>query len=183
VGAGSATSVTATTADDSRIRVATGDITTLDVDAIVNAANNALARGGGVCGAIFRAAGPQLDAACSAIGQCPTGEARITPGFALKAKWIVHAVGPVWHGGAQGEAALLASAYRESLRLAQRAGAASMAFPAISTGIYGYPRGEAAQIAVRTIREWCSNSPDPELIVFCCFTSGDARLYEAQLDA
>jgi O-acetyl-ADP-ribose deacetylase (regulator of RNase III) len=113
------------------------DITTLAVDAIVNAANTSLAPGGGVCGAIHRAAGPKLAAACAAVAPCPTGDARITPGFALAARYVIHAVGPVWHGGQRGEPELLASAYRASLELARQAGARSVAFPAISTGIYG----------------------------------------------
>src|SRR5512145_3323926 len=119
------------------------DITTLDVDAIVNAANEALAPGGGVCGAIHRAAGPELARACAALGACPTGEARITPGFRLPARWGIHAVGPRWQGGKRGEAELLAGAYRHALRLAAERGLRSIAFPAISTGIYGYPLAEA----------------------------------------
>ena len=117
------------------------DITALDTDAIVNAANESLAPGGGVCGAIHRAAGPELARACAAIGHCPTGEARITPGFRLPAGYVIHAVGPVWRGGGEGEAELLASAYRSALRLAEEHGLRSIAFPAISTGIYGYPLG------------------------------------------
>jgi O-acetyl-ADP-ribose deacetylase (regulator of RNase III) len=127
-----------------------GDITRETVDAIVNAANAGLLRGGGVCGAIFAAAGPGLDAACAAIGGCSTGDAVITPGFALPASWIVHAVGPVWHGGRDGEPELLRSCYRRSIEVAREAGASSIAFPAISTGIYGYPSGPAADIAVST---------------------------------
>lgn len=161
-----------------RCEVVTADITTLNVDVIVNAANEALLRGGGVCGAIFRAAGPQLDKACAAAAPCPTGQARITPGFEAKAKWIVHAVGPVWRGGAGSEADLLASAYRDSLRLASEADAASIAFPAISTGIYGYPREAAAAIAISTVDAWCEQSALPARIIFCCFSDGDARLYE-----
>ncbi|HKU67883.1 MAG TPA: macro domain-containing protein [Candidatus Baltobacteraceae bacterium] len=164
-----------------RISVVVGDITALAVDAIVNAANEQLARGGGVCGAIFRAAGPQLDEACAAIGPCATGEARITPGFNARARWIVHAVGPVWRGGADGEAHLLASAYRNALELAREAGAHSIALPAISTGIYGYPREQAAQIAIHTIQEWCKTQSLPRQIVFCCFTSEDATIYRRNL--
>jgi O-acetyl-ADP-ribose deacetylase (regulator of RNase III) len=134
------------------IEAVRGDITTERVDAIVNAANGSLRRGGGVCGAIFAAAGPELDPACAAIGSCATGDAVITPGFALPARWIVHAVGPVWHGGGAGEAALLASCYRRSMEVATHAGATSIAFPAISTGIFGYPPGAAAGIAVETVR-------------------------------
>jgi O-acetyl-ADP-ribose deacetylase len=130
-----------------------GDITTFAVDAIVNAANESLRRGSGVCGAIFAAAGPGLEQACDAIGHCPTGHAVATGGFALPSPWIIHAVGPVWHGGEHGEADLLASCYRRSLKVADEIGARSVAFPAISTGIYGFPADEAAEIAVRTIVE------------------------------
>jgi O-acetyl-ADP-ribose deacetylase (regulator of RNase III) len=137
---------------DVRIEAARGDITREKVDAIVNAANSSLARGAGVCGAIFAAAGPDLDRACAQVHGCATGDAKVTPGFALPARFVVHAVGPVWHGGGAGEADALASAYRRSLEVAADAGARSIAFPAISTGIYGFPKREAAQIAVRTLR-------------------------------
>lgn len=131
-----------------------GDITTLEVDAVVNAANPALAPGGGVCGAIFRAAGPlQLQEACRPLGGCEPGDAKATPGFALPARWIVHAVGPVWRGGAQDEDAVLASCYRRAVEVAGDLGARSIAFPAISTGIYGFPPDRAAEIAVRTVAE------------------------------
>ncbi len=131
-----------------------GDITTLEVDAIVNAANPALAPGGGVCGAIFRAAGSlRLQAACAPLGGCEPGDAKATPGFALPARWIVHTVGPVWRGGAQDEDAVLASCYRRSVQVAGALGARSIAFPAISTGIYGFPPDRAAEIAVRTVAE------------------------------
>lgn len=166
---------------DERIETVVGDITTLDVDAIVNAANEALARGAGVCGAIFRAAGPQLEAACAVQSPCATGHACITPGFAAKARWIVHAVGPVWRGGTHREPELLASAYRESLRLAADAGAASIAFPAISTGIYGYPREAAAGVAIAAIRAWCGEHPAPARIVCCLFSGIDLGYYEAVL--
>ena len=129
------------------------DITQERVDAIVNAANGGLHRGGGVCGAIFAAAGRELDAACAAIGHCDTGDAVVTPGFDLPAQWIVHTVGPVWHGGDQDEPALLASCYRRSIEVAAEAGARSLAFPAISTGIFGYPARPAAEIAVATVTE------------------------------
>ena len=129
------------------------DITTLAFDAIVNAANEALAPGGGVCGAIHRAAGPELAAACAAIGHCPTGEARAIPGFRLPARHVIHAVGPVWRGGDQDEAVLLAGAYRASLEALRRLGGHSIAFPAISTGIYGYPLEAATRIAVATCRD------------------------------
>ena len=135
------------------IEVTRGDITVEPVDAIVNAANEGLRRGGGVCGAIFAAAGPELDAACAAIGHCATGDAVATPGFALPARWIVHTVGPVWHGGNHGEPTLLASCYRRSVAVARDAGARSLAFPAISTGIFGYPQRPAAEVAVATLRE------------------------------
>lgn len=161
------------------MKIVVGDITRLDVDAIVNAANQGLARGAGVCGAIFRAAGPKLDDACRAVAPCPTGDARITPGFNAKAQWIVHAVGPVWHGGNSNEAQLLASAYEHALRLARDAGAASIAFPAISTGIYGYPREKAARIAIDTVRNWIERSDRPAEIIFCCFTDDDARVYRS----
>ncbi len=157
-----------------------GDITKLRVDAIVNAANNALARGGGVCGAIFAAAGRQLDAACAAIGECATGDAVVTDGFDLPARWIVHTVGPVWHGGDQGEAELLASCYRRSVEVAREVGARTIAFPAISTGIYGYPRREAAEIAVRTLRE-CAADLDSVLLV--AFDEATSRDYEELLES
>lgn len=130
-----------------------GDITAIEVDAVVNAANEALSDGAGVNGAIHRAAGPELPAACRAIGGCPTGEARITPGFDLPARYIIHTVGPVWFGGGHGEPALLASAHRSCIELADEHGLRSIAFPAISCGIFGYPVAEAARIAVRTVRE------------------------------
>jgi|SRR5918993_3669325 O-acetyl-ADP-ribose deacetylase len=155
------------------------DITGLDVDAIVTAANDRLAGGGGVDGAVHRAAGPELLAACRRIGGCPTGEARITPGFRLKARHVIHAVGPVWHGGGQGEAALLAGAYRSSLALLREAGGVSIAFPAISTGIYGYPKDEATRIAVATCREHGGGLD----IVFACFDAATLALYQKELDA
>ncbi len=135
-----------------RLRTVRADITSLTTDAIVNAANERLAPGGGVCGAIHRAAGPGLAEACAVIGHCPPGEARLTPGFALPARWVVHAVGPIWQGGDRNEADVLASCYRAAAAVADAAGAATIAFPAISTGIYGYPPEEAAAIAVATLR-------------------------------
>jgi O-acetyl-ADP-ribose deacetylase (regulator of RNase III) len=135
------------------IEAVRGDITLERVDVIVNAANAALRRGGGVCGAIFAAAGPELDNACAAIGWCDTGDAVVTPGFRLPARWIVHTVGPVWHGGDRGEPEQLASCYRRSIEVAREAGARSVAFPAISTGIFGYPARAAAEIAVTSVRE------------------------------
>mgnify|MGYP001627767064 FL=1 len=152
------------------IKIISGDITTLDVDAIVNAANEALLPGGGVCGAIHRAAGPELANACRALAPCPTGHARITPGFGLKAKHVIHTVGPVWHGGNQGEADLLASCYRNSILLALENKLASVAFPAISTGIFGYPEDQAAKIAVSTIRDLTGELPQMPQIYLCCFS-------------
>lgn len=158
-----------------------GDITTLAVDAIVNAANEALAPGGGVCGAIHRAAGPELAAACRAIGHCPTGEARITPGFRLKARHVIHAVGPVWRGGGQGEPALLAGCYRASIALAAENGVASIAFPAISTGIYGYPIEAATGVALATVKAELARHPGIGRVVFACFGSEVAAAYRAAL--
>ena len=166
-----------------RIEIIDADITTLGVDAIVNAANESLAPGGGVCGAIHRAAGPELAAACVRIGGCPTGESRITPGFALKAKHVIHTVGPVWGGGERGEGLQLASCYRTALRLAAEHDLASIAFPAISTGIYGFPPDRAALIAVRTVRETLPEVPSIERIVFCCFGPDSRGLHEAALAA
>src|SRR5690349_1842904 len=134
------------------LRALRADITTLPVDAIVNAANEQLVPGGGVCGAIHHAAGPELAAACAAIGHCPTGEARTTPGFRLAARHVIHAVGPRWHGGDRGEAGLLAGAYQASLSELRRLGGHSIVFPAISAGIYGYPKDQAARIAVEAVR-------------------------------
>jgi O-acetyl-ADP-ribose deacetylase (regulator of RNase III) len=160
------------------IEVVEADITTLAVDAIVNAANTSLLGGGGVDGAIHRAAGPQLLAACREIGGCPTGEARITPGFRLPARWVVHAVGPRWSGGNRGEAALLAGAYESALRLAEENAARSIAFPCISTGAYGYPAAPAARIALDAMRRHESAF---DKIVVCCFSSADAELYRESI--
>ena len=146
------------------------DITTLNVDAIVNAANGQLAPGGGVCGAIHRAAGPELARACAALAPCPTGDARITPGFRLPAKFVVHAVGPLWHGGSAGEAELLANTYRAAFRLANVQGLHSVAFPAISTGIYGYPLQAATDIAVQTIQTELRGDCTIQEVVFACFS-------------
>lgn len=153
------------------------DITTLDTDAIVNAANAALAPGGGVCGAIHRAAGPDLERACSALGGCPTGEARLTPGFRLPARFVIHAVGPVWRGGGEGEAELLASAYRSSMQLAARHQLRSIAFPAISTGIYGYPLEPATAIAVKEVRAAMRAGSSVERVIFACFSPEVERAY------
>jgi O-acetyl-ADP-ribose deacetylase len=154
-----------------------GDITKEAIDAIVNAANSGLTRGGGVCGAIFAAAGPELDSACADLGGCRTGDAKATPGFRLPARWIIHAVGPVWNGGDSGEPELLASAYRRSLEVADEVGARSVAFPAISTGIYGYPLDAATEVAVRTCR---AADTDVDLVRFVCF---DDRTLAAYQDA
>jgi O-acetyl-ADP-ribose deacetylase (regulator of RNase III) len=148
------------------------DITTLRVDAIVNAANEMLAAGGGVCGAIHAKAGPELAAACAAAGGCPTGEARITPGFRLPARYVIHAVGPYWRGGTAGEPELLASAYRASIRLAQEHEVRSVAFPAISTGIFGYPLRPATHIAVEAVREATARPGTIRQVIFACW-SGD----------
>lgn len=159
------------------------DITTLDVDAIVNAANEGLAMGGGVCGAIFRAAGAEaLAAACRKVAPCPTGEARITPGFALKARHVIHAVGPVWHGGGRGEPALLAACYRNSLALLRAAGGRSIAFPAISTGIFGYPPDQATRIAVATVRAEIAAHGEID-VIFACFDQHTLDTYEKELGA
>ena len=165
----------------SRLLAVRGDITQETTDAIVNAANSSLAPGGGVCGAIHRAAGPELARACAELGGCPTGEARITPGFALKARHVIHAVGPVWHGGAKGEPDDLASCYRRSLELADEYGLRSIAFPAISTGIYGYPLDQATEIAVRTVRDTVRTYPNVELVRFVCFSATDLHEYQRVL--
>lgn len=165
------------------IEVVQGDITRLAVDAIVNAANEALAGGSGVDGAIHRAAGPQLHEACRAIPsvrphvRCPTGEARITPGFALPARHVIHTVGPVWRGGARGEPALLASCHRESLRLAAEHDARTIAFPAISCGVFGYPPELAAPVAVAAIREWRDAHALPADVLLCCFSPEIAAVF------
>jgi O-acetyl-ADP-ribose deacetylase (regulator of RNase III) len=154
------------------------DITRLDADAIVNAANSSLLGGGGVDGAIHRAAGPELVAACRLLGGCATGDAKTTPGFALPARWVIHTVGPVWRGGTHGEADLLASCYRCCLREADNAGARSVAFPAISTGVYGYPKDAAAAIAVETLR---TTATSVENAILVAFDRGTESLYRSLL--
>ncbi len=166
-----------------RIAVLEGDIAALDIDAIVNAANEHLAPGAGVCGAIHRGAGPELAKACARIGHCPTGQARLTPGFRLKARHVIHAVGPVWQGGNRGEEALLAGCYRDALRLATESGIRRIAFPAISTGVYGYPMEAATRVAIKTLREELARHPGIEQVVFCCFGSEPAALYRRLLAA
>ena len=165
------------------VSVVQGDITEQRVDAIVNAANSSLLGGGGVDGAIHRAAGPALLDACRALGGCPAGEARITPGFALPARWVIHAVGPIWRGGGEGEDDLLANAYRSSLALARGHGAASVAFPAISTGAYGFPHERAASIAVREALAAAEAGPPPERIVLVCFDAASRAIHERALAA
>ena len=160
------------------IEIVQGDITQLDVDVIGNAANESLLGGGGVDGAIHRAAGPELKEACRRLHGCPTGEARITPGFRLKARWVVHTPGPVWRGGALGEPQLLEDCYRNSFRLAAAQQALSIAFPCISTGVYGYPKEPAARIAIGVMRETGTGF---ERIVACCFDTDDEALYRRLL--
>ena len=154
-----------------QLELVVGDITAERVDAIVNAANETLLGGGGVDGAIHRVAGPELLEHCRTLGGCPTGRAKVTPGFRLAARWVIHTVGPIWHGGDGGEAEMLASCYRESLARADEVGARSVAFPAISTGVYGYPIAPATRIAVDTVR---STPTNVELVRFVCFND-DAR--------
>ncbi len=160
------------------IKVLCADITTLALDAIVNAANQTLLGGGGVDGAIHRAAGPELRECCRGLGGCPTGEARITPGFRLPARWVIHTVGPVWHGGGHEEPTLLASCYRNSLVLARAHGVRCIAFPSISTGAYGYPKRQAAEIALSVMRE---HEAEFDEIICCCFGEEDRAIYEQAL--
>jgi O-acetyl-ADP-ribose deacetylase (regulator of RNase III) len=166
-----------------RMAVFDGDITQLDLDAIVNAANERLAPGAGVCGAIHRAAGPELAAACAKIGRCPTGEARLTPGFNLMARYVIHTVGPVWHGGKQGEPELLAACYRNSLLLAAESDIQTIAFPALSTGIFGYPVEAAAKIAVGTVRDELERLSSIRRVVFSCFGAEPTEIYKRLLAA
>lgn len=164
------------------LEIVVADITTLDVDAIVNAANPSLAGGGGVDGAIHRAAGPELSTAAQRLAPCRTGDAVMTPGFRLRARRVIHTVGPIWHGGAQGEPEDLASCYARSLQLAGEARLRSIAFPAISTGVYGYPRELAAPIAIETVRDQIVRWPSLDRVVFCCFREADAARYRAVMN-
>ena len=163
-----------------KLQVITADITTLEVDAIVNAANESLLGGGGVDGAIHRAAGPELLAACRKLKGCHTGESKLTPGFKLPAKWVIHTVGPVWHGGEQNESTLLASCYESACKLAIENKIKSIAFPGISTGVYGYPKANAARIAVSILSRQLTGF---ELIICCCFSDSDRLLYESIINS
>jgi O-acetyl-ADP-ribose deacetylase (regulator of RNase III) len=163
------------------LRALQGDITTLAVDAIVNAANSSLLGGGGVDGAIHRAAGPGLLAECRLLGGCPTGEAKLTQGHRLPARFVIHTVGPVWRGGAEGEPERLASCYRRSLEVAADHGLRSIAFPSISTGVYGYPIEAASEIAVATVKASLAELPAIQEVIFCCFSEGDWRVYNKRL--
>jgi O-acetyl-ADP-ribose deacetylase (regulator of RNase III) len=165
----------------SRILVVEGNITRIEVDAIVNAANKTLLGGGGVDGAIHRAAGPELKEACRALGGCETGDAKLTKGYKLPARFVVHTVGPVWRGGGRGEEALLARCYSRSLEVAAAAGARSVAFPAISTGAYGFPKEHAAAIAVDTVTGFLESDLRIEKVAFCCFDAESARLHRQAL--
>ena len=164
-----------------RMRVVEGDITTVDVDAIVNAANSSLLGGGGVDGAIHRGAGPGLLAECRTLGGCEPGDAKVTAAYSLPARWVIHTVGPMWHGGDRGEADILARCYRRSLEEAERLGAESVAFPSISTGVYGYPVDQAAEIAARTVTDWLTHHDTPTEVVFCTFDRRGTAAIEAAL--
>jgi O-acetyl-ADP-ribose deacetylase len=165
------------------MRIVEGDITRLDVDAIVNAANESLLGGGGVDGAIHRAAGPGLLGECRSLGGCRTGHANMTAGHRLLARHVIHTVGPVFSGRGERESELLRSCYRESLRLAADAGLESLAFPCISTGVYGYPKADSCDVAVSAVVEWLATHDLPRIVTFCCFEGENASLYRARLDS
>jgi O-acetyl-ADP-ribose deacetylase (regulator of RNase III) len=164
------------------LEISHGDITELAVDAIVNAANSSLLGGGGVDGAIHRGAGPELLAECRTLGGCPTGEARLTRGYRLPARYVIHTVGPVWHGGGAGEDQLLAACYRNSLALAAAHALRSIAFPSISTGVYRFPIERACRIALREVGDFLATHPLPERVIFCCYSAADLAVYRQARD-